>query len=151
MLLTHKPQDAQPLMSQGLCACKSAQNLWKKLGPGIPAITQPLPWMSLLCCCVSNAGERLWDHEKPSLEVAASWGRPGRKRQDQTYVQVLGGCSVSPGQQCCPTIAAVVTPRPSGPASPGAGLILFFFIIIFYDFLFFLTSLLEYNCFTMVC
>lgn len=92
-------------------------------GQVVPAITQRLPWMSLLCC-VNNAGEHLGDHEKPSLEVAASWGRPGRKRQDQTYVQVLGGCLVSPSQQCCPTIAAVVTPRPSCPASPGAGLIL---------------------------
>lgn len=73
-------------------------------GQVVPAITQPLPWMSLLCC-VNNPGALLGGHEQLSLEAAAPWGwlRPRRKSQDQTYLQALGGGgSMSPSRAVLP-------------------------------------------------
>lgn len=62
------------LMIQGSCAYKSAPgSVDCHVRPAVPAITQPFPWMSLLCC-VSNAWEHFWDHAKPSLEAATHWG-----------------------------------------------------------------------------
>lgn len=50
---------------QGLSVClKSARSLRKTLEPAVPAVTQPLPWMSLLCC-VNGAGEHLGAEKPP--------------------------------------------------------------------------------------
>lgn len=72
--LAHRSPDACTLMIQGSCAYKSAPgSVDYHVRPAVPAITQPFPWMSLLCY-VSNAWEHFWDHEKPSLEAATPWG-----------------------------------------------------------------------------
>ena len=53
------------------------------------AITQPFPWVSLLCY-VNNAREHFQDHEEPSGKQLPLVGRPRRKRDDQTYEQAFG-------------------------------------------------------------
>lgn len=74
---------ACPLLLQG-----QPGNLRKRWSLAVPAVTQPLPWMSLLCC-VNNAGEHFWEHEKPSLE-AHPWGW-GRHRGERPICKHLGG------------------------------------------------------------
>lgn len=61
----------------------------KSWGQVVLAITQPLPWMSLLCY-VNNAGEHLQDHEEHSWKQLLLGGRPSRKREEQTYEQAFG-------------------------------------------------------------
>lgn len=54
-LLANRPPDTCILMTQGLRAYKPApRSVGYHVRPAVPAITQPLPWMSLLCC-VSDA------------------------------------------------------------------------------------------------
>ena len=90
----------------------------KSWGQVVLAITQPLPWMSLLCY-VNNAGEHFQAHKEPPWKQLLLVGRPSRKREDQTYEQAFGkGGAQSPSRPCCPTIAPAVTPRPSSPARP---------------------------------
>lgn len=61
----------------------------KSWGQVVLAITQPFPWMSLLCY-VNNAGEHFQDNEEPSGKQLLLVGRPRRKREDQTYEQAFG-------------------------------------------------------------
>ena len=81
------------------------------------AITQPLPWMSLLCY-VNNAGEHFQDHEEPSWKQLLLVGRPSRKREDQTYEQAFGKGALRVPETLLPHDSTCGDTKASSPARP---------------------------------